>query len=108
LSSEITVIAEADTVEKVEGNIEAQQWPSVEILPESKSTARSHGVLPGTWEVLASPSWKPVQGFPVTQSQAYRRCALRRGSEGKGAAAVPPSEGNEVRREGRQEVGVLS
>jgi hypothetical protein len=36
------VLVGADAVEKAEGNIEAQQWPSATIPPGSKSMARSY------------------------------------------------------------------
>lgn len=72
------------------------------VPPGSKSAAHAHWGRPGTWEVLPSPSCVRV----VARGQDQ---ALRCGSAAEGAntepTAVPPSEGNEARRNGRQEVG---
>ncbi len=46
-------------------------------------------------------------GKPVNNPRPMGAAPCAHGSEVQGAAAVPPSEGNEARREGRQEVGVL-
>jgi hypothetical protein len=67
-----------------------------------------HGGLAGTWEVLTTPrketayvgeaerkAKRPLAGGPGTWG-----CLERRAD----ATVVPPSEGNEARREGRQEV----
>ena len=49
----------------------------------------------------------PVWGSPVSNPWPVAVASCGCGSETQGAAAVPRSEGNEVAREGRQEVGVL-
>src|SRR5208282_1679215 len=46
-------------------------------------------------------------GTPVNNPRPAGAAPCACGSEAQGAAAVAPSEGNEVRCEGRQEVGVL-
>jgi hypothetical protein len=64
------------------------------------------GVRPGTWEPLTSPSERVrLQGVRLNKTPGPRapRPATH-GSEETGAQAVPPSEGNEARREGRQGV----
>src|SRR5713226_3338161 len=53
--------------------------PGAEVPPGSQTGARSHWGSPGTWEIRPSPDTE----------------------------LVPPSEGNEARREGRSEVGAL-
>src|SRR5258708_7515315 len=53
--------------------------PGAEVPPGSQTGARSHWGSPGTWEIRPSPDTE----------------------------VVPPSEGNEARREGRSEVGAL-
>ena len=59
---------------------------------------------PGTWETWSSPRERSVGG-PKTKPQARRRCAARRRERTSDAREVPPSEGNEARREGRSGVG---
>jgi hypothetical protein len=46
-------------------------------------------------------------GSPVSNPWPAAVASSGCGNEAQGAAAVPQSEGNEVTREGRQEVGVL-
>lgn len=92
----------ADAVVSAEGNIEAPilAWcrdPSG-VCWEQGTHAR---VCPGTWE----PPWSPQQNAPGGQpaeqgSRPTVAGAGRRGSERRASAAVPPSEGNEVKREG--------
>ncbi len=83
--------------------------PGTEAPPGSKSTACTHGGSPGTWEILSSPSLRSGSGAPYNKSPGPRRRRARHacGSEEDERAMVPPSEGNEARREGRQEVGAL-
>jgi hypothetical protein len=56
---------------------------------------------------LSPPPMTPVWGSPVNNPwpAAVASCGCR--NETQGAMAVPSNEGNEVTREGRQEVGVL-
>jgi hypothetical protein len=73
-----------------------------------RSCANGNWGSPGTWELLSSPRKTTRMGIPGDQPQA-RRSALGGGGRdagAPGATVVPPSEGNEVRREGRQEVAV--
>jgi hypothetical protein len=56
---------------------------------------------------LSSPPMKPVLGIPVNNPWPAATAPCLCGNETQGAAAVPRREGNEVTREGRQEVGVL-
>jgi hypothetical protein len=59
----------------------------------------------GTWETLPFPSSK-VAGDTAYQLQNDPRLRVRdRGGRTTDAAMVSPSEGNEVRRNGRQGVG---
>ncbi len=59
----------------------------------------------GTWETLSSPSSKAA-GATADQLQVDPRACVRgRGGRTTDATMVSPSEGNEVRREGRQGVG---
>jgi hypothetical protein len=68
--------------------------------------AAVHGGCPGTWEILPSPYERPGRkGCREKRALACgRHCPAHRGSEARGQRTVPPSEGNEARREGRQEV----
>jgi hypothetical protein len=50
----------------------------------------------------------PVQGSPVNNPWLVAVASCGYENEAQGAATVPPSEGDEVTREGRQEVGVLN
>ena len=71
-----------------------------------KSPGHVHkGVRPGTWEnpVISAVKFRVGSGRPKVQAHRQRASALC-GSESAGAPAVPPSEGNEARRDGRQEV----
>ena len=62
-------------------------------------------VHPGTWETLPSPQKSSGLGAGRPKPRpAGARCSATCGSEKTGAAAVPPSEGNEARRDGRQGV----
>ena len=50
---------------------------------------------------------EPGVGSPVNNPWLAVVAPCDCGNEAQGVAAVPPSEGNEVTRKGRQEVGVL-
>ena len=74
------------------------------VLPGSESRARAQRGSPGTQEILPFPRKRSRPGLPGDQPRAHRR-HTRRGWERKSRVpVVPPSEGNEVRREERQEV----
>jgi hypothetical protein len=83
------------------------------VVAERQDSAgvEEHGTFmrgaPGTWEILSSPPRQPVWGTPVNKPRPAGAAPCACGSEAQGAAAVPPSEGNEVRWDGRQEDGVL-
>jgi hypothetical protein len=88
---------------EAEGNTETLQWPGVEVSPGSKSGACGHGGLPGTQEALSSLPESSGVGRPEEQTLlAYGEALLDVGAK-LSAKAVPPSEGNEVRREGDRE-----
>jgi len=58
---------------------------------------------PGTWEIPPSPVHG--SGWAAGETAWLASVALHaRGSEQASAAQVPPSEGNEARRDGRREV----
>ena len=58
----------------------------------------------GTWETLSSPS-KMAGGSPVDQLQDEPQSGPRLWGRTGDKTMVSPSEGNEVRRDGRQGVG---
>src|SRR6266852_1762226 len=63
------------------------------------------GGFPGTWEILPSPPDHSALG--CAEPKAPRPIALASwavGAKPRRTAVVPPSEGNEVRRDGPQEV----
>ena len=80
--------------------------PGAEASPESENAACAHGGSPGTWEVLTSPAPNRT-GHPVSVSRPVGSWRSTPTGANKRARLVPPSEGNEARREGRQEVGAL-
>jgi hypothetical protein len=66
-----------------------------------RSVAREQRVHPGTWETPWTPRRKKRTGHRKTKVQACgRQGPTTRGSEETDTAAVPPSEGNEAKREG--------
>jgi hypothetical protein len=80
--------------------------------PRSPRGRRSDGkrarVRPGTWETPLSPRQSAGRATGNQRSRLTGvRCPTSRGSELRDAAAVPPSEGNEAKREGQWGVGVL-
>ncbi len=62
--------------------------------------------FPGTWEILtASTGYKRQFGVAAPKnSGSTERASGSVGAKRKTHRVVPPSEGNEARREGRQEV----
>ncbi len=61
----------------------------------------------GTWETLSSPSSKAAGDTAYQLQNDPRPRVPDRGGQTRDAAMVSPSEGNEVRRDGRQGVGAL-
>lgn len=78
--------------------------PGAEASPESENAACAHWGSPGTWEVLTSPATSRT-GHPVSVSRPVGPWRSTSMGAKKRARPVPPSEGNEARREGRQDVG---
>ena len=70
-----------------------------------RNMANDHKGFPGTWETLSSPS-RIAGGRPAYQLQVDPQLRVL-GWRGRtrDATMVSPSEGNEVRRDGRQGVG---
>ncbi len=100
----LTVVA--DAVRNAEGRIEASQGPDAERPPGSESRARSRGFprnLGGP--VVSAEDVRGRRGVPVIHTRPLALVACRQiGANRQATQAVPPSEGNEARREGRQEV----
>ena len=71
-----------------------------------RTCANGNRGSPGTWEILSSPRKHSRTGIPGEQPQAQRCHTQRRRERTMRGPVVPPSEGNEARREGRQEVAV--
>jgi hypothetical protein len=74
----------------------------VEDPPGCKSPGHVHkGVRPGTWEnpEISAVEFRMGSGRPKVQAHRQRASAPC-GSEPAGVPAVPPSEGNEARRDG--------
>src|ERR1700710_1625959 len=69
-----------------------------------RRTGHVHGGSPGTWEA-PSPSRQVPAGAPGDQLQARGRRTRRPRERTAGATGIPPSEGNEARRDGRRGVG---
>ena len=75
---------------------------SAGVVEQGKGTEGS----PGTWEILSSPWKKSRAGTPGNKTPGPS-LGIRRRREARNepnAPVVSPSEGNEVRRDGRQEV----
>ena len=82
---------------------EHRKWPDARVRPGSESRAKAQQGFPGTWEILPFPLDK-AGGDRLTNPRPTGAASVPAGSEQTGAQAVPPSEGNEVTRDGRQEV----
>jgi hypothetical protein len=81
----------------------------VEIPPGSESGACTEGLTRNLGDPVDSASDTPVGAAGQQWSRlAGARCSATCKSEEKGTAAVPPSEGNEARRDGRRGVAALS
>ena len=66
-----------------------------------RRTGHGHGGSPGTWETLSLPSAMSRLGIPEDQLPGPRPAHSRPREQRPGATVVPPSEGNEARRDGR-------
>src|ERR1700731_4343568 len=95
------VIVGADVVKIAEGSTDAPRWPGAEVPPGSESRACTQWGSPGTWEALPPPQRPGTRGdreqenpWPAVEALGRRRERKEERSE----RAVPPSEGNEVRR----------
>ena len=76
--------------------------PGVGGPPGCKSPGHAHkGVRPGTWEnpTISAVQFRVGSGRPKVQAHSHRASATC-GSKSAGDTAVPPSEGNEARRDG--------
>lgn len=85
-----------------EGYLLCAVWLGVEDPPGCKSPWHAHkGVRPGTWEnpEISAVKFRLGSGRPKVQAHSQRASATC-GSESAGVPAVPPSEGNEARRDG--------
>ena len=74
------------------------------VLPASEEHVQTdNGGSPGTWEILSFPRQYPGwrTGSPTP---GLGGALVRRGAKTTSGPEVPPSEGNEARRDGRQEV----
>ena len=82
----------------------SHEWFPPESLEHEQT---SHGGLAGTWEVLTVPRHETAYvGWPCRSRTSPGPGPWHLGPPGANADAtvVPPSEGNEARREDRQEV----
>src|SRR3954468_9101847 len=106
MSPEIDIIAGADVVHSTEGRVAAPQWPGVRDLAGVEEQGTLTGVLqePGRPLRLLGNSRREHR---VTNSRPAAGRTRRPRERNAGATGVPPSEGNEVRREGRRGVGAL-
>ena len=75
------------------------------VLPASTEHVQTdNGGSPGTWEILSTPPRHPGRELPGHQLQASTAHSSAGERRERVDAEVPPNEGNEVRRDGRQEV----
>ena len=75
------------------------------VTPGSENRANDHEGSPGTWETLPSPLTSRPE-IPAYQLQDDPRLRVRADGDEQRRTVVSPSEGNEVRRDGRQGVAV--
>src|SRR5512144_1738551 len=96
--------AGADVLKATEGRVAAPQWPGARDPAgvKEQDTFTRVPQEPGRPCRLRGKSRREVPG---DQLQARGRCTRRPRERNAGAVVVPPSEGNEARREGRQGVG---
>lgn len=98
-------MGEPGSLEKTSAALRRCDWPGAEVSPGSKSVASAQGFVqePGRPHCLHGiyAGWATgEQGSRLTAADAGHR-----ESERQASTAVPPSEGNEARREGRWGVG---
>src|SRR3954467_14798368 len=98
------LFAGADVLKTTEGRVAAPQWPGVRDPAgvREQDTFTRVPQEPGRPRRLRGKSRVEVPG---DQLQARGRRIRRPRERNAGATEVPPSEGNEARREGRQGVG---
>ena len=104
LSPEIDIIAGADVVHLTEGRVAAPQWPGA----RDPAGVGEQGTFTGVPQEPGRPRrlhGKSRPELPGDQLQARGRRTRQPRERNAGATVVPPSEGNEVRRDGRQGVG---
>jgi hypothetical protein len=104
LSPEINTLAGADVVQVTEGRVVAPRWPGAHdpagVGGQGTLTSGFPRNLGGPAASAACPG-----GSPGDQLQARGRRTRRPRERIAGATAVPPNEGDEVRRDGRLGVG---
>src|SRR3954452_2891238 len=98
------VIAGADVVIGTEGRVATPQWPGVRD-PAGVREQDTFTLVPQEPVRPRRLRGKSRPELPGDQLQARGRCTRRPRERNSGATVVPPSEGNEARREGRQGVG---
>ena len=77
------------------------------VLPASREHVQTdHWGSPGTWEILSFPRRTPGWRYRVTNSGPWRRTRPSRSEKNEWMLRYC-REGNEVRRNGRQEVAAL-
>ena len=60
---------------------------------------------PGTWEAPSPSRQLPGGRYRVTNYRSAAEASIGHGSETPDATGIPPSEGNEARRDGRRGFG---
>ena len=104
MSPEILQVAGADVLKTTEGRVAAPQWPGV----RDPAGVREQDTFTGVPQEPGRPRrlhGKSRPELPGDQLQARGRCTRRPRERNSGATVVPPSEGNEARRDGRRGVG---
>lgn len=87
------------------GHAAALQRFGADVLPASTEHVRmDNRDSPGTCEILSSPQQNPRLETPGYQLRALAGHSSAKERRKRVQAEVPPSEGNEARRDGRQEV----
>src|SRR4051812_38658085 len=103
-SPESGQLAGADVLQSTEGRAVAPQWPGA----HGPAGVRDQGTLTGVPQEPGRPRrllGKSRREVPGDQLQARHRRTRRRRERNAGATEIPPSEGNEARRDGRRGVG---
>lgn len=99
-------LAEAFSVPLLGAVSPRRDGESSAVPPESQEHVQTgHGGLAGTWEVLTAPRDQTAdEGVADVMTPGLRPSIGGDEERTTDATVVPPSEGNEARREGRQEV----